>query len=48
MTGPSGLYWEAHGAKEGPALILSAGLGGHGAYWKPHIEALGQKADFPL
>ncbi|WP_026167001.1 pyrimidine utilization protein D [Novosphingobium nitrogenifigens] len=44
MTGPSGLYWEAHGAKEGPALILSAGLGGHGAYWKPHIEALGQKA----
>lgn len=44
MTGPSGLSWEAHGAKEGPALILSAGLGGHGAYWKPHIEALGQRA----
>jgi aminoacrylate hydrolase len=44
MTGPSGLYWEAHGATEGPALILSAGLGGHGAYWKPHVEALGRKA----
>lgn len=44
MTGPSGLYWEAHGAREGPALILSAGLGGHGAYWKPHVEALGRKA----
>jgi aminoacrylate hydrolase len=29
------LYYEVHGS--GPTLILSAGMGGVGAYWKPQI-----------
>jgi aminoacrylate hydrolase len=32
------LFWEKHG--EGPALILGAGLGGVGDYWKPNMAAL--------
>jgi aminoacrylate hydrolase len=35
-----GLYFEAHGPAEGPAVILSAGLGGTGAYWRPNLAAL--------
>jgi aminoacrylate hydrolase len=35
-----GLYWEEHGPADGPALILSAGLGGSAAYWAPNLEAL--------
>jgi aminoacrylate hydrolase len=32
------LYYEVHGA--GPPLLLAAGLGGVGAFWKPQLEAL--------
>ena len=35
-----GLYWEEHGQADGPALILSSGLGGSAAYWAPNLEAL--------
>lgn len=35
-----GLYWEEHGPADGPALILSSGLGGSAAYWTPNLEAL--------
>jgi len=35
-----GLYFEAHGPADAPPLILSAGLGGAGAYWRPNLAAL--------
>lgn len=35
-----GLYYEEHGPADGPPLILSAGLGGSGAYWRPNLPAL--------
>jgi aminoacrylate hydrolase len=35
-----GLYFEEHGPAEGPPVILSAGLGGSGAYWRPNLAAL--------
>jgi aminoacrylate hydrolase len=35
-----GLYFEEHGPADAPALILSAGLGGSGAYWQPNLAAL--------
>jgi len=38
----SGLYYEEHGWAEGPALILSPGLGGSGGYWRPNLDALGR------
>jgi aminoacrylate hydrolase len=37
-----GLYFEEHGPAEAPALILSPGLGGSGAYWAPNLAALAQ------
>jgi aminoacrylate hydrolase len=37
-----GLYWEEHGSSHGPPLILSAGLGGSGAYWTPNLAALAE------
>jgi aminoacrylate hydrolase len=36
----AGLYWEEHGPPGAPSLILSAGLGGSGAYWAPNLDAL--------
>lgn len=35
-----GLYFEEHGPADGEPLILSAGLGGSGAYWAPNLAAL--------
>lgn len=35
-----GLYFEEHGPADGPPLILSAGLGGTGGYWRPNLAAL--------
>jgi aminoacrylate hydrolase len=35
-----GLYFEEHGPADGPPVILSPGLGGAGAYWKPNLAAL--------
>ncbi len=35
-----GLHVETHGPKDGETVILSAGLGGAGAYWLPNLEAL--------
>ncbi|WP_077145934.1 pyrimidine utilization protein D [Sphingopyxis sp. KK2] len=40
MTAIDGLYWEAHGQSQSLPLILSAGLGGSGQYWRSNIEAL--------
>jgi aminoacrylate hydrolase len=36
----AGLYFEAHGPADGPPVILSAGLGGTGSYWRPNLAAL--------
>jgi aminoacrylate hydrolase len=38
-----GLYFEEHGPRDGPAVILSAGLGGSGAYWRPNLAALAER-----
>jgi aminoacrylate hydrolase len=38
----AGLHWESFGPADGPPLILSAGLGGGGGYWKPNLAALAQ------
>jgi len=38
-----GLYVETHGPKDGEAVVLSAGLGGAGAYWLPNLEALAKR-----
>ena len=35
-----GLYFEEHGPAGAPPVILSAGLGGSGAYWRPNLAAL--------
>jgi aminoacrylate hydrolase len=39
----AGLHYETHGPDGAEALILSAGLGGAGAYWKPNLGALSQR-----
>lgn len=38
-----GLYYEAHGPADGAVVVLSAGLGGSGAYWLPQLEALARR-----
>lgn len=38
MPEAAGLYYEEHGS--GPPLILSAGMGGSGNYWRPNLPAL--------
>jgi aminoacrylate hydrolase len=35
-----GLHFEKHGPPDGPPVILSAGLGGAGGYWRPNLAAL--------
>jgi aminoacrylate hydrolase len=35
-----GLHFEEHGPADGPPVILSAGLGGAGGYWRPNLAAL--------
>ncbi len=35
-----GLYFETHGPVDGDAVIMSAGLGGSGAYWLQQVPAL--------
>ena len=37
------LYVETHGPEDGEAVVLSAGLGGSGAYWAPNLEALARR-----
>ncbi|MDB5691721.1 MAG: pyrimidine utilization protein [Alphaproteobacteria bacterium] len=39
----AGLYFEEHGPAGAPPLILSAGLGGSGAYWTPNLAALARR-----
>lgn len=36
----AGLHYEEHGPAGAPPVILSAGLGGSGAYWAPNLDAL--------
>jgi aminoacrylate hydrolase len=38
-----GLHFEEHGPAGAPPLILSAGLGGAGAYWRPNLAALAER-----
>ena len=38
----AGLYYEVHGPAEAPPVILSPGLGGSAAYWRPNLDALAQ------
>lgn len=38
----AGLYYEEHGSRDAPPLILSSGLGGSASYWTPNIAALAQ------
>jgi aminoacrylate hydrolase len=38
-----GLYVEEHGPADAPPVILSAGLGGAGAYWQPNLAALAER-----
>jgi aminoacrylate hydrolase len=35
-----GLYFEEHGPADAPAVILSPGLGGSAAYWRPNLASL--------
>lgn len=43
MAEAAGLYYELHGAANAPPLILSSGLGGSAAYWKPNLAALAER-----
>ncbi|MDB5459996.1 MAG: pyrimidine utilization protein, partial [Caulobacteraceae bacterium] len=36
----AGLCVTSYGPPDGEPVLMSAGLGGHGAYWKPQIAAL--------
>ncbi len=38
-----GLYVETYGPRDGAAVILSAGLGGAGAYWLANLEVLAKR-----
>ncbi len=40
MPHAGGLFYETYGPADAEPLILSAGLGGSGAYWAPNIPAL--------
>lgn len=39
----AGLHNEQHGQPDAEPLILSAGLGGSGAYWSPNLAALAER-----
>jgi aminoacrylate hydrolase len=43
MPEAAGLRYEEYGAPDAPPLILSAGLGGAGAYWQPNLAALAER-----
>ena len=43
MPRADAIYWEEHGPGDGPALILSAGLGGASTYWKPNLASLASR-----
>jgi aminoacrylate hydrolase len=36
----AGLAFEEHGPEDAPPVVMSAGLGGAGSYWRPNLEAL--------
>ena len=38
-----GIYHEEHGPADAETLILSAGLGGSGAYWNPNLDILSER-----
>lgn len=38
-----GLHFEEHGTRDGPPVIMSAGLGGSGSYWAPNLAALADR-----
>ncbi len=38
-----GLHLEVHGRADAPAVLLSSGLGGAGAYWAPQIASLAER-----
>ncbi|MCJ2182355.1 pyrimidine utilization protein D [Novosphingobium sp. 1949] len=42
MPETGGIWFEEHGPRDAPALILSSGLGGAAGYWAPNLPALGE------
>ena len=42
MAEAAGLYYELHGPRDAPPLILSSGLGGSADYWKPNLSAFAE------
>jgi aminoacrylate hydrolase len=38
-----GLHVETYGAEDAPAVLLSPGLGGSGAYWTPQVAMLAER-----
>ena len=43
MGHAQGLYYETYGPADGEVVILSAGLGGSGEYWRPQVEGLAKR-----
>ncbi|MCW3836697.1 pyrimidine utilization protein D [Sphingomonas canadensis] len=43
MPVAGGIWYEEHGPRDAPALILSPGLGGSGRYWEPNLPALAER-----
>ena len=43
MPHAGGLWYEWHGPEDGEVLILSAGLGGSGSYWRPNLPAFTER-----
>ena len=40
MGHAGGLYYDEHGPRDAPTILLSSGLGGSGSYWTPNLAAL--------
>ena len=43
MPRAGGVHYEEYGPADAEPLILSAGLGGTGGYWKPNLDALAER-----
>ena len=43
MPKAAGLYYEVYGPDDGNPVVMSAGLGGSGEYWRPQVAALAER-----